>query len=102
MLARRKALGYREIELRSDCLLGPVGTVVRGHEFHYSEMEPPQEIEKAYLVKDRLGQAVGDEGCRVGNTLGSYIHLHFGSNPQVAENFVSFCRDNYRHHQGKY
>ena len=102
MLSRRKALGYREIELRSDCLLGPVGTVVRGHEFHYSEMTPPHEVEKVYLVKDRHGQAVGEEGCRVGNTLGSYIHLHFGSNPQVAENFVSFCRDNYRHHQKGY
>lgn len=101
MLSRRKALGYREITLRSDCLLGPVGTVVRGHEFHYSEMEPPQEIEKVYLVRDRRGQAVGDEGYRAGNTLGSYIHLHFGSNPQLAENFVGFCRNNSRIHQGE-
>jgi cobyrinic acid a,c-diamide synthase len=100
MLSRRKALGYREVELSSDCLLGPAGTIVRGHEFHYSEMAPPQEIERVYLVKDRRGQPVAQDGCRIGKTLGSYIHLHFGSNPQVAENFVSFCRDNSRQPQG--
>ena len=100
MLSRRKALGYREIELRGDCLLGPAGTVVRGHEFHYSEMDAPQGIERVYMVKDRHGQAAAREGCLIGNTLGSYVHLHFGSNPQVAVNFVSFCRENSRQSQG--
>ncbi len=100
MLPRRKALGYREIELSANSLLGPVGTVVRGHEFHYSEMELAHGIEKIYQVRDRRGESVPHEGCRVANTLGSYIHLHFASNPQVADNFVSFCRDNTRLQQG--
>lgn len=100
MLARRKALGYREVELTAECLLGPVRTVIRGHEFHYSEMALPLDLEKIYQVRDRRGQDVEHEGCRVLNTLGSYIHLHFGSNPQLAENFVSFCRNHARHHQG--
>jgi len=39
MLPRRKALGYREVEFLADSVIGPKGTVARGHEFHYSETE---------------------------------------------------------------
>ena len=44
MLPRRKALGYREIEATGDTILGPKGTIARGHELHYSEAEalPPE------------------------------------------------------------
>ena len=38
MLPRRKALGYTEVVLRRQCLLGKPGRVIRGHEFHYSEI----------------------------------------------------------------
>ena len=49
MLPRRKALGYREVLFTGDSLLGPAGTIARGHEFHYSEMaEMPREVERLY------------------------------------------------------
>ncbi len=41
MLPRRKALGYTEVVLRRQCLLGGPGRVIRGHEFHYSEIVEP-------------------------------------------------------------
>lgn len=92
MLARRKALGYREVELAADSVIGPAGTVVRGHEFHYSEMgEIPPAIERLYRVR-RLGVDLGAEGYRRNNCLASYVHLHFGSNPGVAAAFVASCR----------
>ena len=44
-LARRRALGYREIKTAADSILGPAGTIARGHEFHYSEMgQVPAEV----------------------------------------------------------
>jgi cobyrinic acid a,c-diamide synthase len=92
MLPRRKALGYREVELSADSLLGPAGTVARGHEFHYSEIgEMPEEIERVYRVR-KLGVDLGDEGFRYRNCLASYIHLHFGSNSGLASSFVAACR----------
>jgi cobyrinic acid a,c-diamide synthase len=91
MLPRRRALGYRQVELLADGLLGPAGTRVRGHEFHYSDVEMPEEIERCYQLSRRDGERPGTEGYRVNNVLGSYVHLHFGSNPQVAENIVNFC-----------
>ena len=92
MLPRRKALGYREVELTADSLLGPAGTVARGHEFHYSEIgEMPGEIERVYRVR-KHGVDLGEEGFRYRNCLASYIHLHFGSNPELAKSFVAACR----------
>ena len=38
MLRALKALGYAEVALLADGLLGPAGSVCRGHEFHYSEI----------------------------------------------------------------
>ena len=92
MLPRRKALGYRDVELTTDSLLGPAGTVARGHEFHYSEIGPmPEEIERVYRVR-RRGADLGEEGYRYRNCLASYVHLHFGSNPGLASSFVAACR----------
>lgn len=38
MLSRRKCLGYTETRLQEQGILVPTGTVLRGHEFHYSEI----------------------------------------------------------------
>ena len=92
MLPKRRALGYREIELSAPCILGPKGLVARGHEFHYSEMTPmPTKVRRAYEVR-KHGVSLGSEGFRHKNCLASYIHLHFGSNPELAKNFVACCR----------
>jgi cobyrinic acid a,c-diamide synthase len=92
MLPRRKALGYREVELTADSPMGRKGAVARGHEFHYSEMdEMPAEVERIYQVR-KNGNDLGMEGYRYRNCLASYIHLHFGSCPEMAEAFVNSCR----------
>jgi cobyrinic acid a,c-diamide synthase len=91
MLPRRKALGYREVELSGDSILGPAGTIARGHEFHYSEMEEmPQEVERLYEVR-KNGTVIAAEGYRYRNCLASYLHLHFGSCPEMANAFVKNC-----------
>ncbi|MHB8708633.1 MAG: cobyrinate a,c-diamide synthase [Desulfuromonadales bacterium] len=92
MLPRRQALGYREVTMTAATPLGPAGTVARGHEFHYSELAMPVEVVRAYRLTDRSGQTCGEEGYLRGNVLGSYVHLHFASNPRLAENFVAACR----------
>ncbi|SHJ10846.1 hydrogenobyrinic acid a,c-diamide synthase (glutamine-hydrolysing) /cobyrinate a,c-diamide synthase [Malonomonas rubra DSM 5091] len=94
MLSRRRALGYRQVELFADTLLGPAGTQARGHEFHYSDVEMPESVERCYRLSRRGGIELGVEGYRIHNVLGSYVHLHFGSNPQVAENMVKFFSSN--------
>ncbi|NTV50286.1 MAG: cobyrinate a,c-diamide synthase [Geobacteraceae bacterium] len=92
MLPRRKALGYRQVELAGDVSVGAAGTVIRGHEFHYSDIGTmPGEIELCYQVS-RQGVILGAEGFRIKNCLASYIHLHFGSNLEIAGTFVAACK----------
>ena len=94
MLSRRKALGYREVVLKKDSLLGPKGLRARGHEFHYSELiKGTVENADLYQVGNRKGVEVGPDGFMAYNTLGGYIHFHFGSNPEMAANFVESCRE---------
>jgi cobyrinic acid a,c-diamide synthase len=91
MLQRLKTLGYREITLKKNTILGPAGQKIRGHEFHYSEIIPPAAVPDVYAVTSRFGESETEEGFQVNNTLGSYIHLHFGSQPNAAAAFVRSC-----------
>lgn len=88
MQKKRASLGYREVRLEEDCFFGPAGTVLRGHEFHYSVIDAmPAHIERIYAVNND-----SREGYRYKNVLGGYLHLHFGFNPEMAGEFVRACR----------
>ena len=101
MTRGRVGLGYREITLKERSLLGEAGTVLRGHEFHYSEIargmntRAPESRRPSliYSVRDGSGNRLQDEGYRVRNALGSYVHIHFGSNPAAAGNFARFIKE---------
>ncbi len=89
MGGRFVALGYRKVETRADTLLGPAGTTLRGHEFHYSRLAAqPAKARPVYRVTGRDDRVLETTGWQKGGVLGSYVHLHFGSNPEAAANFV--------------
>lgn len=98
MRTRRVALGYVEAELLRPCLLGPPGTRVRGHEFHYSELllaeAPAAPWSAVYRVEPRRGDA-RLEGYLRGDLLASYVHVHFASRPEVVDHIIGRCL----HHQ---
>ncbi|MEJ2167024.1 MAG: cobyrinate a,c-diamide synthase [Desulfobacterales bacterium] len=101
MSSRLKALGYREITLSRDTVIGNRGLTIRGHEFHYSELTRiSSKASTAYRISDRTGMYKPPEGYLIENTLGSYNHLHFGSQPAAACQFVNHCLD-YRLRKGK-
>ena len=96
MSKKMRSLGYREISLVSDCPVGNKGDVLRGHEFHYSSLEDGslacEGMHGIYRASARAGSEVLLEGYQKGNTLGSYMHIHFGSHPGAAKSFVASCR----------
>jgi cobyrinic acid a,c-diamide synthase len=84
MSRRLRRLGYRQTKMRTKTLLGPAGSVLHGHEFHYSEIEPmPEQIERAALLDD--GRC---ECYLTDKTLAGYVHLHWGQTPEAALYFV--------------
>ena len=93
MTHQLQQFGYAEATFLEDTLLGPAGTTVRGHRFHYSVYEPGSfSLPCAYrITRARTGEEQL-EGFRTRNVLATYFHLHRGSQPQMAWDFVAFCR----------
>ena len=93
MLPRLKALGYREVTIAKQIFI-KTQAKIKGHEFHYSELcglVPGKKIQTAYSMEGP-GKTRISEGYHYKNCLGSYVHLHFGSNPEFARGFVAACR----------
>ena len=80
----RLTLGYRRARLRSSSPLGPAGTELRGHEFHYSQLDPGGD---GVDWTGRAGQ--GRSGFAGPTLLASYVHLHLGAAPELAERLVA-------------
>jgi cobyrinic acid a,c-diamide synthase len=55
--------------------------------------DEPGEIPHLFQVSGRKGIETVVDGFLMHNTLGGYIHLHFGSNPEIADSFVGSCRE---------
>lgn len=81
------SLGYRELTSCSESLFGPAGTKLRGHEFHYSFLKNGPSGGNLFASRDLRG-VERPAGSVCGNLCGSYIHLHFVSNPAAAEALV--------------
>jgi cobyrinic acid a,c-diamide synthase len=79
-------LGYRRASLKRDCLWGKKGEVLHGHEFHYSHLRRmAPEVETLYQLEDGR-----PEGFRIGNTVGGYLHLHFGRTESAVSALYQF------------
>ena len=96
MLDRIKSLGYVEVVFREDNLWGKKGEILRGHEFHYSELlispEGKDGWGSVYDMTYRRTNAVYQEGFQKGNLLVSYVHLHLAGRPAALEAFLAECR----------
>jgi cobyrinic acid a,c-diamide synthase len=88
MGSKRVTVGYREIRARRDGPILLAGETLPGHEFHWSVLENVADIHAAYHVLDQPGRI---EGFQDGSVLASYVHLHLGSRPGLAERFVRTC-----------
>ncbi len=91
MTKKLAALGYVKATSELDTILLSTSEEIRGHEFHWSEMEGIPEKNAAYTLVGGRGQDGRKEGFAYENLLGSYVHLHLRSNPNAAQGFISSC-----------
>jgi cobyrinic acid a,c-diamide synthase len=82
-MTQRLTLGYRTATVRRDNPVAAAGETLKGHEFHYSEVDPPGDAMS--LVSHRDTRLEGFAGASL---LATYLHLHLGADPGPAERFV--------------
>ena len=94
MNKKLQTVGYVAAEMLQDTVLGKCGTVLHGHEFHFSSECPPEpgrDYPRAFTFRRMRKAESYPAGYAKGNILGSYLHLHFAGCPQAAEHFVAAC-----------
>ena len=79
----RLRLGYREARAPQDSLLARENASVRGHEFHYSAVEPGAGRSPAWDLAGR-----GPEGFVSGGVHASYLHTHWAATPELPRRFL--------------
>ena len=82
----RLHLGYRTAPPPAATPLGPAGTELRGHEFHYSTVDPPGD---ALHLQGRF--ASHPDGHATPTLVATYLHHHPGGDPSIVANFVAAC-----------
>jgi cobyrinic acid a,c-diamide synthase len=76
----------------------PAGTILRGHEFHNSQIVGlSPDFSAAYRLERGRGLGGGRDGLVTGNVLAAYLHLHADGAPDWAPALVhrarSFARE---------
>jgi len=71
----RLSLGYREVELAEDGVLGRMGDRFRGHEFHFASVLAQAPAPALFQTFNAEMAPLGDAGLRVGGVMGSFVHL---------------------------
>ncbi|MBQ9364950.1 MAG: cobyrinate a,c-diamide synthase [Schwartzia sp.] len=86
-----QTVGYVEATMMRDTILGKKGTVLRGHEFHFSsecDPNPGDDYPRAFSFKKMRKKEPYLAGYANGNILGSYLHLHFAGAEEAARCLV--------------
>ncbi len=76
--------GYEEVLADRPNPFVPAGTVLRGHEFHYSKIVAFGPMETAFEVHRGTGLGNSRDGIVLSATLASYFHLHAMAAPDWA------------------
>lgn len=83
-MTEQLSLGYRSAVTNVNSFLGPAGLALRGHEYHYSVVEPRGE---AMTLSSRFGTT--NAGYASTTLFASYLHQHLAATPVLAERFVA-------------
>ena len=92
---RPQGLGYAQALVTADNPFHPPGTVLKGHEFHYSRClaqgqitDQNQPLDFCLEMTRGAGMLAGRDGIVKDNTFAAYTHIHALGTPHWAPNFV--------------
>jgi cobyrinic acid a,c-diamide synthase len=79
----RLTLGYRHVRTTAPSPLGPAGLELRGHEFHYSTIDP-----SGGAFTSLAPDVPAPGGWLAPRSIATYLHAHLGAAPGLATAFV--------------
>ena len=85
----RLSLGYREATALTATPWIERGARIRGHEFHYSDVDAI-DCERAWMLAARGRER--REGIVAGSVQASYLHVHWAAHPELALRFARASR----------
>lgn len=91
MQRKLAALGYREVRGTANNFLIGAAQQAKGHEFHYSTYATDSEVELTYAYETKGLRGTKQEGYVQRNLVAGYTHLHFGSDPELVERWITRC-----------
>ncbi len=94
MESKLQTVGYVEATSLTDNVLCVAGDVLRGHEFHFSQMildDSHETFPWAFKFKKTRTGEVYTGGYSNNNIVASYLHMHFAGNEQNALRFLTKC-----------
>ncbi len=86
-------LGYYEGELTEDTPIGKRGKRIKGHVYHWSRLiNFPENACRPFILR-KAGKPEHKDGFIKKNTLASYLHIHFATDPSCVNNFIKSCNN---------
>ncbi len=82
--------GYLTLKAQKDQLLGPAGTTLRGHEFHYWDSDRCGE---SFHAQKPVGTRNWDCVCGTDTLYAGFPHLFYYSNLQAPYRFLQKCKE---------
>lgn len=92
MTPRLQGMGYRAGVLEKDCFLGPAGTSIHGHEFHYSAVRYTNEVQPAYTLT-KGGSFLRSDGYLNEGIVASYLHINFAGHPELLDHWIDYYHE---------
>jgi cobyrinic acid a,c-diamide synthase len=85
--------GYEEVVADRPNPFVKTGTLLRGHEFHYSKIVEGSQFETAFEVRRGVGLGHGRDGMVMNRTLASYLHAHSLASPDWAHGLIRAAKE---------
>jgi cobyrinic acid a,c-diamide synthase len=92
MTKKLQNFGYAEAKAIRDSPPLAKGAVLRGHEFHHSEIFWREKPKSAWKIS-QPGKPARDEGYLLPRGLATYFHAHLAKTPASAARFVAACKN---------
>ena len=88
-MTERLTLGYREATAATATPWLAEGTRLRGHEFHYTNVDPATGVEPHWAWNLSAYGRTRQDGAVRGGVQAGYLHVHWAAFPELAAAFVS-------------